>query len=495
MKRTPATLLLVTGLVLLASALDAKPPKPPDFTSLSAEDLIAQFQVVSKEGVGEDAVISSRGILGKDRFMGKPPMGFGFGSFGVPIPMVSPVMRELIRRGVAVVPALLEHLTDARPTPLVVPKNNRGNAIYGFGDEYDPRDPEVKKLPAGLNRINEGGPRASDVGDDFAKHFSKYRVKVGDLCWVALGQIVNRRLEAVHGRPTGIVQVNSPVHTPALAAAARADWGGLTPAEFKGFLVRDLARVEDNWTSEEVLQRLYFYYPQEAIAEATGFLKQPLYNLHPVKEFLNDLYSENDEKKWDQKLTDFRAKYGESSYQAAAQEVVNDAGTPPFPPAVMESDPEIVKYRKNAIRLARSHFARVERHPRFAQWRYSSGDRSGVVESVANFQSAEIDAAVRDLLKRTLDLRPDDPDDRIAQCHLAAACAERFVSGPSPPGDCNDQQSAEREQTPGLRRVPASTRQRSGIAAGCGATVTLSLARQTRRRHSGLPSAEMIPRP
>ena len=67
-----------------------------------------------------------------------------------------------------------------------------------------------------------------------------YTVRVGDLCYVALGQIVNRRYYIV-GPDFGngiaydgvfLLEINSPVERPALAAAARADWGHLTAAEF-----------------------------------------------------------------------------------------------------------------------------------------------------------------------------------------------------------------------------------------------------------------------
>ncbi len=40
-----------------------------------------------------------------------------------------------------------------------------------------------------------------------------YTIKVGDVCYVLIGQIVNRRLWALEYVPTLIVVVTSPVHS------------------------------------------------------------------------------------------------------------------------------------------------------------------------------------------------------------------------------------------------------------------------------------------
>ncbi len=58
----------------------------------------------------------------------------------------------------------------------------------------------------------------------------KHTVTVGDLCWVALGQIVNRRFDAVRYQPTAIIIVSSPTLSPTLCKQVRADWANLTEA-------------------------------------------------------------------------------------------------------------------------------------------------------------------------------------------------------------------------------------------------------------------------
>ena len=69
---------------------------------------------------------------------------FGSGILGAPQPQVLPVMRELVRRGVAAMSALLAHLSDDRCTKLVLNKataQSRLGATW-FGNGYEPREPE-----------------------------------------------------------------------------------------------------------------------------------------------------------------------------------------------------------------------------------------------------------------------------------------------------------------------------------------------------------------
>jgi hypothetical protein len=55
----------------------------------------------------------------------------------------------------------------------------------------------------------------------------RYTVKVGDVCYVLIGQIVNRQLVAVRYQPTAGLIVNSPIEVPPLAEKVKNDWGAL----------------------------------------------------------------------------------------------------------------------------------------------------------------------------------------------------------------------------------------------------------------------------
>ena len=61
--------------------------------------------------------------------------------------------------------------------------------------------------------------------DDQEHNLSRHTVAIGDICFVAIGEIANRDYMAVRYQPTGCIVVNSPVRDKALAAELRAIWG------------------------------------------------------------------------------------------------------------------------------------------------------------------------------------------------------------------------------------------------------------------------------
>jgi hypothetical protein len=123
------------------------------------------------------------------------------GVLGAPLPSIPPQMRELVRRGVDALPVLIRHLDDPRPTKLTAGDNpilrNRE-----FGDECDPRmrpacDSEcIREMIAHY--------------EQFERFSGVYQVKIGDVRFVLVGQIVNRFLNAVRYQPSGNLFVNSP---------------------------------------------------------------------------------------------------------------------------------------------------------------------------------------------------------------------------------------------------------------------------------------------
>ena len=69
----------------------------------------------------------------------------------------------------------------------------------------------------------DGGERS--FSSDEQHDMGLYTVKVGDVCFVAIGQITNRPYMAVHCQPTGCIVISSTVEDQKLAAAVRAIWG------------------------------------------------------------------------------------------------------------------------------------------------------------------------------------------------------------------------------------------------------------------------------
>ena len=83
----------------------------------------------------------------------------------------SDALRSLVKLGTKALPKLLEHLSDKRLTKI---KLSHGGGLGGMFITED-EDPEKKKKD-----------------DDFGFGRREYTVMVGDLCYVAIGQIVNR---------------------------------------------------------------------------------------------------------------------------------------------------------------------------------------------------------------------------------------------------------------------------------------------------------------
>ena len=115
-----------------------------------------------------------------------------------------------------------------------------------------------------------------------------YKLRVGDLCFAAIGQIVNRPLRPSGGGlldQSGSMHVrsscvNSPVHSPLLARATREDWSNLTPAEHMTSLRSDALTYLDARPDSDLaaggLRRLLFYYPSEGVKSAETLLRRNL---------------------------------------------------------------------------------------------------------------------------------------------------------------------------------------------------------------------------
>ncbi|MFN2622375.1 MAG: hypothetical protein ABR611_05975 [Chthoniobacterales bacterium] len=119
-----------------------------------------------------------------------------------------------------------------------------------FSDEYDPKK-RRKKEPT-LSREN------------LRKNFDGgYTVKIGDVCFALIGQIVNRWLFAVRYQPTAGLVINSPIEAPVLVERVKKDWGDLDIAAHKASLIADAKSGEHVSVFGPALVRLRFYYPDD----------------------------------------------------------------------------------------------------------------------------------------------------------------------------------------------------------------------------------------
>jgi hypothetical protein len=234
-----------------------------DYSSASVTDLIDDLTQIDSPAPGIDSAAVYGGFIADSS-----PGSFQLGILGAPPPDVPPQMRELVRRGAAALPELIKHLDDKRPTRLEVGNKPSGRQVgvdvfmfMYFSDEYDPR------VPYWFDRA-----KSKRGSKQMEKEFSgRYTVKVADVCYVLIGQIVNRPLLAVRYQPSGGLVVNSPIEAPALVEKVRNDWGSTAPETLQESLLhdiratnypKDIGRAE--YTDEVVnpaLARLRLYFP------------------------------------------------------------------------------------------------------------------------------------------------------------------------------------------------------------------------------------------
>jgi hypothetical protein len=183
----------------------------------------------------------------------------------VPVQQVTvpPAMRELARRGPEALPLLIAHLGDDRPTRLLVGAVEGPGAFWwsAFSTEYDPKQRANRRA----SDWDENGPRPPSAG---------YTVKVGDVCYALIGEIVNRQLFAVRYQPSGGVVINSPLERPVLREEVEQDWRGATRADLEASLLADLSAAQNPYLTRGALERLRFYFPATYDALSGADLKK-----------------------------------------------------------------------------------------------------------------------------------------------------------------------------------------------------------------------------
>jgi hypothetical protein len=299
-------------------------PIDPSISRLTTEELIDRLQLESQRWVPSPGPFLLKG--GGGSHLETPALEHSFlpldanGRFEENLTRRprSPAMTELVRRGVVSLPALLVHLTDGRPTGVFwnPPLSNGQIPIMmggpvGLGDVYDPRYYDEARWPKDANTARIKGYRPLPSG--------QYRYKVADLCYAAIGQIVNRSLlprGTYFSGDTLVINgtsVNSPVEFPGLAHATYIDWSNLSEGDHERSLADDAQRqyVLNGHPDEHAwggVQRLLFYYPTAGRKVVEPLLERTLIGLaidHPAKpggvSYLDqiDLVSELEPFDWD----------------------------------------------------------------------------------------------------------------------------------------------------------------------------------------------------
>lgn len=272
---------------------------PTNLERLSATELINSLQDEATEGAGTHSTAWA------DTFMAlEETPQFRGGILGSAKPVTSPVMREIVRRGIGILPNLIEHLRDARPTKLII-KHSGGFGAMWHDEEYQPRSADPRKRPPSLKPDRDREPFPS-----YERRISSYIIRVGDLCAVAIGQIVNRSLSAVRYQPSLCLVINSPVETSALALAIEHDWAGLTLEKHLLSLCQDALSLHP-YEAGAAIKRLAFYYPIDAQPLILKLLNRPLVDNADSWSFIaNQLLKESLPAKWQDLIQNYRQQYG-----------------------------------------------------------------------------------------------------------------------------------------------------------------------------------------
>src|SRR5262245_53183171 len=225
------------------------------------------------------------------------------GSDRIDVALISPakpsarseVFRDLVALGAAAVPDLLRHLDDARPTRLTVRHTFGGMGGFSIN---------VK---------------------DKADKPKTYTLKVGDLCYVALGQIVNRPYAAVRYHPTAFIGVHTPTRAPEEREQLKREWGGITPDAHRDSLLKDCEVKGKVDTLIGAFARLGYYYPDALEAPALKFLARPKYSHGASHHFVHDkLYKAADARQRKELFDAYVKEFGEAGRDGVREALFYD---------------------------------------------------------------------------------------------------------------------------------------------------------------------------
>jgi hypothetical protein len=281
---------LCLGLVLAGSLAWADDPEPkaPDLPVKLGK--VPDLRLTPRAPVADAQAKRIKDLIASLAALDKPDFGLSAtlsGSSFAPLPgqdhagamlltdhrlQRSEGLKALVELGPDALPFLLDALDDQTPTKITIDHAD-GFGVMWHGSELhlnpvNPAEKAVYQARAKKPRLDE---------EEHIKHVKSYTVKVGDVCFVAIGQIVGRRYQAVRYQPTACIVLNCPAHDRDLCAEVRAIWKA-KDARSKLFdsLRADYAtegvfngKSLDGWSLGSDLQcgaalRLLFYFPKDA---------------------------------------------------------------------------------------------------------------------------------------------------------------------------------------------------------------------------------------
>lgn len=272
---------------------------------------IEQLPKTEELGVGYSAMFAGSQFLPR-----KDSSQWSTSVIGAPRPEESETLTMIVSKGAKAIPLLVKHLDDKRPTRI---KPVSGMMWIGWNDEYDFNSRTRADPPHGVNR---------DSFDEKNQHPNKHQITVGDLCFVALGQIVNRTFSATRYQPSGGLIVNSPTYSEVLLNVARKDYGGMTQNDHLEQLIEDFNRPDHESRRNGAVMRLAFYYPDVLNDLVKKQLTVPTFNVFHANDFVRDvLYPEKSPTERAQRLSEYEAQHGAAARDGIVVQLFDDLDT------------------------------------------------------------------------------------------------------------------------------------------------------------------------
>lgn len=236
---------------------DSKPYAPTEVEQREIAELIEKLILIDKPDYGMAPAMSGSQfapVASSRHFSGGIMVDHGLET--------SEGLTRLVALGPKALPQLLEAIDDATPSGLVMQHDSAMGAMW-YGKEV------------GFNRANEreanigkaaGLLHDEEVFRNFSDHIRKHVITRGDLCFLIIGQIVNRSYQPSRYQPTACQVINSPTHDPALAKVVRQVWTTQDAAQtlFESLMVDFHSRGGAAQFQTEAAMRLMYYFPEES---------------------------------------------------------------------------------------------------------------------------------------------------------------------------------------------------------------------------------------
>ncbi|HEV3165702.1 MAG TPA: hypothetical protein VGZ22_16865 [Isosphaeraceae bacterium] len=384
---------VIFGCLIVAHEVNAG-DLPPD---ADPESLVDRLVDVSEPDYGySGSVTGTRFLPQDDAVHGQMAL------LNRPQPRPSPVLTALVRRGAAAVPTLLRHLDDGRVTAIPAA---RGMMWSDSPDEYDYNPRTAQVAPIGVNR-EMGIPQAKS-----------HQITVGDLCFVALGQIVNRDFNATRYQPSGGLVINSPTDSRPLREAARHEFKDFSADKHRRLLIQDFVRSDHGARLIGAYRRLAFYYPENVEDLVLKELSVPTYDVFIVEAFAKRLYREKPESRKKELFEKFVRERGEAYREGLLVQLFSDLGTQISDEAGLHVPPLSEKFDARSL-LVQLYGYNRDVKPSVDHYIVSSGeaDRARFIQALVHDKSKKIDQKVYEIFQKS-----------GTNDYLALACTKRLI--------------------------------------------------------------------